>query len=211
LCETFTREYAMRYALSKVALCAGLLMFTARADAAILVFGTPLLGGEEVPPVNTTGTGTATITIDDALRTMRVQSTFANLLGTTSIAHIHCCAPFPSSVPPATTVPTFPGFPTGVQSGTYDATFDMTLASSYNPAFIAANGGTTATAFTAFVSGLSNEQAYFNIHTNLFPAGEIRGQLSPVPEPSTWGMMLFGFGLIGALMRRRRRAAALYA
>jgi hypothetical protein len=30
---------------------------------------------------------------------------------------------------------------------------------------------------------------------------------APVPEPSTWGMMLLGFGAIGHSMRRRRRLA----
>ena len=29
---------------------------------------------------------------------------------------------------------------------------------------------------------------------------------SAVPEPATWAMMLFGFGLVGFLMRRRRPA-----
>ena len=29
---------------------------------------------------------------------------------------------------------------------------------------------------------------------------------SAVPEPATWAMMLFGFGLIGFMMRRRRPA-----
>lgn len=29
-----------------------------------------------------------------------------------------------------------------------------------------------------------------------------------VPEPATWGMMLFGFGLVGSVLRRRRAGAA---
>lgn len=33
--------------------------------------------------------------------------------------------------------------------------------------------------------------------------------ISAVPEPSTWAMMLVGFGAIGASMRRRRRVAAI--
>ncbi len=31
--------------------------------------------------------------------------------------------------------------------------------------------------------------------------------LSPVPEPATWGMMVIGFGVMGAAMRRRQRVA----
>lgn len=32
-----------------------------------------------------------------------------------------------------------------------------------------------------------------------------------VPEPATWGLLIGGFGLVGAAMRRRRRAAAAFA
>lgn len=34
------------------------------------------------------------------------------------------------------------------------------------------------------------------------------GILGPVPEPATWGMMIVGFGAIGAAARRRRSTAA---
>jgi hypothetical protein len=33
--------------------------------------------------------------------------------------------------------------------------------------------------------------------------------VSPVPEPAAWGMMLVGFGLVGAGMRSRRRSMVL--
>lgn len=70
-------------------------------------------------------------------------------------------------------------------SGTYDHTFDLTLASSYNPAFITANGGSVAFAANAFIVALEDGKAYLNIHTSDFAGGEIRGFLAPVPEPTT--------------------------
>jgi CHRD domain/PEP-CTERM motif len=64
------------------------------------------------------------------------------------------------------------------------------------------NGGTTLTAqIPNILAGLS----YINFHTVQFGGGEIRGQILPVPEPSTWAMMLLGFGVVGAAMRRATR------
>lgn len=37
----------------------------------------------------------------------------------------------------------------------------------------------------------------------------IRATVSPVPEPGTWAMMLFGFGMIGFAVRRHRKPAML--
>ena len=34
------------------------------------------------------------------------------------------------------------------------------------------------------------------------------GDAAAVPEPSTWAMMLVGFGALGCAMRRRRRLLA---
>jgi hypothetical protein len=75
------------------------------------------------------------------------------------------------------------GFPTGVQSGTFSITLDLTQSSSYNPSFITASGGTVAAAEAALTSGIAAGQTYLNIHTNVFPGGEIRGQLQPVAPP----------------------------
>jgi hypothetical protein len=131
------------------------------AVADITVYTTPLL---PEPSVTSTGNGFATITIDTDLMTMRVEASFADLLGTTTIAHIHCCTatPFSGNAAPATTLPSFEGFPTGVTSGSYDHLFDMTQGASWNPDFLAAQGGIPG-AFTAFVSGLDEGRAYLNI------------------------------------------------
>lgn len=178
------------------------------AGASILTFSGSFSGTQEFPANASTGTGLVTVTIDDVLNTMTVDAAWANLLAPTTVAHIHCCAPLGANAGVATSVPTFPGFPAGVTSGTYANTFDMTLASSYNPAFVTAQGGTTASAFNALINGMLTSNAYFNIHTSQFPGGEIRAQLSPVPEPSTWAMLLLGFAAVGLTIRRARRKVA---
>ncbi len=153
-------------------------------------------------------TGEATVTLDQVANTMRVQLTFSGLVGSTTTSHIHCCTAIANSgnAGVATTTPTFVGFPFGVMSGSYDATYDMTLSGSYNPAFVTAFGGTTAAAFAALTAGMFAEKSYVNIHTSYAPGGEIRGTLQVVPEPSTVALM--GIGLAGLLVTasRRRRA-----
>ena len=180
------------------------------ASAHEAIFRADLLGTSETPPASTTGFGTSTVTIDFDLFTMRVQASFADLLGTTTAAHIHCCTadPFAGNVGVATQLPSFSGFPLGVSSSTYDQTFDMALASSYNPAFFNAHGGTASGAFGALTEGLGEGKAYLNIHSTSFPGGEIRALLAPVPEPETYALMLAGLAVMGALRRRRGDGAA---
>ena len=38
--------------------------------------------------------------------------------------------------------------------------------------------------------------------------GSFLSTTAGVPEPATWGLMLGGFGMAGAAMRRRRRTMA---
>lgn len=174
------------------------------ARAALLITTASLSGPAESPPNASPGTGTAWVTYDSTAHTLHVQANFSGLLGLVSAAHIHAPTPSPNSgtAGVATPLPTFPGFPSGVTSGTYDALFDLTQTSSWNPSFISNNGGTTAGAEAALVAALQDQRAYFNIHTTLYPGGEIRGFLTPIPEPAA-GMWLAGLGLLGFGASRR--------
>jgi hypothetical protein len=75
---------------------------------------------------------------------------------------------------------------------------------SFSPSFLNNNGGGTAAgAEAALAAGLDAGRAYLNIHSNIYPGGEIRGFL--VPEPGSF--ILMGTGVLAlALLRRRLHA-----
>ncbi|MGB9990826.1 CHRD domain-containing protein [Massilia sp. SM-13] len=169
-------------------------------------YSATLTGAQEATPNASPAIGAAIVTFDVTSHTLTVGTVFTDLLGTVTAAHIHCCVAPPATAGVATMVPTFTGFPSGVSEGTYLMSFDTSLASTWNATFIANNGGTTAGAEAALLAGLDAGMAYLNIHTTLYPGGEIRGFLAPapVPEPASAMMLLLGVPLAIGIARRRR-------
>src|SRR6266849_6316840 len=188
------------------------LMLPVPADALPITFVGNLAGANEVPPVASPGTGLATVVLDPTAQTMQINATFSGLTSNDTAAHIHCCAPLGTNAGVATTVPAVPGFPLGVTSGTYSSVvFDLTQPTIYNPAFVTLEGGTISLAEAALIAGTQNGQTYLNIHTMINPGGEIRGQLEPVPEPTTLlllGTTMGGLGLAARWRQGRRKQQA---
>jgi CHRD domain/PEP-CTERM motif len=186
------------------------LMLPARAAYATpITFVANLSGANEIPPSGSPGTGSAQVVLDPVAHTIQINVVFNGLTTPNTAAHIHCCLPFPFdlvNIGVATTVPTFPGFPTGTTSGTYSsAVLSLTDPATYNPAFVTLEGSIAA-AEAALVAGIENNETYLNIHTQRFGGGEIRGFLVAAPAPST--LLLLGAGLIGLAFvtwKRHRR------
>lgn len=69
----------------------------------------------------------------------------------------------------AVTPGTLPGFPVGVQAGSYvSPLIDLDDAANFTAGFIAIfAGGESANAAEALIAGFNDQSAYFNIHTDL--------------------------------------------
>lgn len=155
---------------------------------------------QEVPSVVSPARGYGELTLSGDMLTGFFN--WRNLTSPMFMAHIHCCSPRGANSGIALD---FGTVPTSL-SGRLDFSFDLAQASSFNRNFVLASGGTVAGARSRFLQALDNETAYFNLHTTTFRPGEIRGQIAAVPEPASWALLIAGFGLTGAAMRRRALA-----
>ena len=184
-------------------------------QAAIFSYTVHATGPSEFPANGSPGIADGTIVYDSVAHTLGLDIAFSGLTGTTTASHIH--APTATSgvgteaqasaaqnAGVATTLPSFTGFPLGVTNGVFANVLDLTQSSSWNPAYVTANGGTNAGAEAAFAMALADGKAYWNIHTSTFGGGEIRGFATPIPEPAT--LVLLASAALGLFSIRRRPA-----
>ena len=196
---TLSRRHARRhgpsFALALVPAVA-LVLGASLAQALPAVYDITLTGAAEAPPNASPGTGVGEVSFDVATHQMRVTVAFSGLNGTVTASHIHA----PTAVAGtgtagvATQTPTFTGFPSGVSAGSYDHTFDMSMASSYNASFLnnATNLGNPLIAEATLAQAMAEGKAYLNLHSNVYPGGEIRGFLVPravATETGSWGQV----------------------
>jgi CHRD domain-containing protein/PEP-CTERM motif-containing protein len=185
------------------------------ASAHAQSFQGTLNGVQENPDVVTSATGFGTAVYDPGTQMLTVNMTYSGLSAPASDAHIHCCST--SDLTNAVVAVGFTGaggFVTGATSGVYSHVFDLSLQATYGGTYFTASGGTAAQArdrlLNAMTVGVANDPlpgdssiAYFNIHTSTNPGGEIRGNIAPVPEPTS--LLLLSFGWVGICAARRRR------
>ncbi|MEZ5402459.1 MAG: CHRD domain-containing protein [Bryobacteraceae bacterium] len=164
---------------------------TVAAPAAVLTFGSNLAP----EAAGAKGSGSVSVDYDNVAHTLTIDVSWTRLSGATTVSHIHCCVAPPGTVGVAATPGTLPLFPNGVTSGAYMVTLDLTDGASYTAGYLA--GGTAADGEAKLLQGLLDGQAYLNIHTSTFGAGEIRGFLSAAPEPGT-------VDLVGLALARHR-------
>ena len=149
--------------------------------ATMWLWSATLDGLQEVPPNASPGTGSINGTLDDVTGSVVVTfGVFANLTAPAVAAHIHGLAP-----PGTNAGVLIPLTATNATSGT-----------------LTGSGVLSAPNVTGMLAGLT----YANVHTNNFPGGEIRGQISvqPIPEPASILAVTAGLGL-AALRRRKSR------
>ena len=124
------------------------------AMAAPASFAVPLSGAQQVPPIQTNGSGMATLTYDPATRHLTWSVAFSGLSSDATMAHFHGPAA------------------TGKNAGVL-----IWISKQGTPPPSPITGETTLTPEQAqqFTAG----DWYINVHTKDHPGGEIRGQVTP--------------------------------
>ena len=133
-------------------------------------FSASLSGDNEVPPINSAGTGNFEMTIQPGAISFSLD--FSDLSSTLTLAHLHFA---PSKVAGGVMIflcgggnqPTCPAATSGTITGT------ITAANVTGPG----GQGITAGDLDSALAAVRDDLSYANMHTTIFPGGEIRGQV----------------------------------
>lgn len=157
----------MKMLLAAGLVAAGLLTTASQAVAQEIRMSAALTGGEETPGLLTGALGTADVIVDAQRRSVTVNLNLFNLPTGSTAGHIHVG---PKGV--AGPIVLDFGFPTG-RTGDLVISFTLTTRDFRPRPDIGIH--TIDDAIQAIVGG----NAYVNVHTTGFPAGEVRGQILP--------------------------------
>ena len=139
-----------------------------------------LIGYEEVPSISTTGTGTFTMVIEPGDAAFTYELTYSGLTGNVLQAHTHIAQKGVNGGIMVFYCTNLGNGPAGTQacpaSGT--VTGRVTAADVIGGA---AAQGVSPGEFAEVLKAIRAGFAYTNVHSNLFPGGEIRGQIAPDP------------------------------
>jgi hypothetical protein len=178
----------------------------ANSTAGPLTWSALLNSAQENNPANTsTATGFGTVAFDPLTNILELELVWSGLTGPGNQAHIHCCIAPTGNAGIAIDL-WLVGNPQPATGG-FALTFDLDVDNPFRATFMP--GSTVLQKFAALQAAMDAPfNAYYNIHTTLWPGGEIRGNLAPlaVPEPSM--LLLVAAGAAGALRRRRRHGVA---
>ena len=142
------------------------LFFSAQAHAQTLTFTATLSGSNEAPPVAATGAGGfATVTINVAAQTVEWVVDVYNLPSGVTAGHIHAGgAGVAGPVVVNFTVPV-------------NASNDFRIAGTARATDVVARQAQGVNSFEDLIQAIMTGNAYVNVHSQVNPGGEIRGQL----------------------------------